>query len=190
MEHRLAAQMRARIALEQPDPFRVRAEWIKWFAIAMTPLVILATINSAIHVGSRGVTSGLALLTLLLIGCAIAYFRVRAAEARRATVMSRSTITAAGRCGWCDSPDVHIIEGERTPPRVFHALEIEAALEGRTAPPHLARETRQHHDAEHYQRLAAEHTELAHQARATGDEASAQMWEDSAHMNEQLRRNA
>jgi hypothetical protein len=109
-------------------------------------VLVLAGIAVGVAVGLVQWLLGIAVIVAIPVGAWWLYKRVsdhkttsRLAPApkavagrsgdRRAELESRAVLDAAGRCGWCGSPNLHKDEfGFPTTPLVFHRAEIDAML--------------------------------------------------------------
>lgn len=69
-------------------------------------------------------------LPFLVLGAAVSavvFWHAHRREGRRARLLDRAAVRD-GRCGWCDAPAPHLLEGVATEPRVYHAAAIRQAL--------------------------------------------------------------
>lgn len=123
----LAAQMRARIELQsgRPWPFTKVAA----FGGVSAGLLLLVSIGAAVSPTSRPgeVVVPLVLLLVVAATSVIAVLVIRGNEKWRAEVLARAVVWN-GVCQWCRQPAPHILEGQQTGPRVYHAIDIERAI--------------------------------------------------------------
>lgn len=124
----LAAQMRARIELQNGRswPYQ-KVAIVGGLAIGFMLLFALGTAMDP--KAARGAPVGAFLLLLgvtAIVGIAVLVVRRR--EERRSAALARA-IVRDGVCQWCRKPAPHILEGEQTEPRVYHAIDIEQAID-------------------------------------------------------------
>lgn len=103
-------------------------------------VLVLAGLAVGVVVGFVETLLGLALLVSVPLGAWWLYRQVKARDRmrpslpagrtdRRAELESRAVLDAAGRCGWCGSPDLHRDErGFPVTPLTHHRAEIDAML--------------------------------------------------------------
>lgn len=128
VEHRLAAQMRARIELEgnaDRQPYaRAKRQMLAGGGLFL--LVLWAAQGQEPMSGAT--TMWLIILgALFLAGLATAN-QVRKTEALRDAVIAEAVVHEDGHCFWCGEDAPHALDGEEAHPRVFHAVEIEAEV--------------------------------------------------------------
>ena len=124
----LAAQMRARVEQQVGRPWPYRK--VAFFGGIAAGLLLLGTIGSAIDKQAKPGAVLLQLVLLLLVAAisGVAVLVIRRREDRRSEVLARAVVRD-GVCGWCREPAPHVLEGERTEPRVYHAIDIERAID-------------------------------------------------------------
>lgn len=124
----LAAQMRARIEMQNGRawPFQTVAV-AGGFAIGFVLICTLATAGSPQAAWSAPlVFILLSLVVATVVGLGVRAVRRR--EDRRSKALARAVVRD-GVCQWCRQPAPHILEGEQTAPRVYHAIDIERAID-------------------------------------------------------------
>ena len=92
--------------------------------------MLLLTISTATN--PKAAPNAPLLVFLLLLGVAamvgIAVRVIQRREDRRSAALARAVVRD-GVCQWCRKPAPHILEGEKTEPRVYHAIDIERAID-------------------------------------------------------------
>lgn len=130
VEAMLAAQMRARIELQEGRPWPLAGP--AFFGVIIAFLLALASISAVLNPASAVPF----LVVLGWVGFAVAAWFVvsghQRREAERSDVLARAVVRD-GVCGWCGQPAPHVLEDEETEPRVFHALEIEREIDPKAA---------------------------------------------------------
>lgn len=126
VETMLAAQMRARIELQEGRPWPLAGP--AFFGVVIAFLLVLASISAVLSPASAVPV----LVVIGWVGFAVAAWfvvsRHQQREAERSDLLARAVVRD-GVCGWCGQPAPHVLEGEETEPRVFHALEIERKID-------------------------------------------------------------
>jgi Flp pilus assembly protein TadB len=124
VEHTLAAQMRARVEVQMGRPWP--------YGEVVGGAVLGCGIMLALTATARGGYSVLAMMWLAVaLACGIPAIVVYRRERRRDAVLARAVLVG-DTCNWCGRTAPHTLEGEVSPPRVYHAVEIEdATMRGR-----------------------------------------------------------
>lgn len=128
----LNAQAYARAAIvDEANGARPSPYWIP-VGIGVVGIGIVALLLAIVFIGARGsggpALPGILLLMAVFVAAAVvAAVLVRHYEARRDAVLA-DAIEVDGMCLWCGAAAPHMLEGVPTPPRVYHAPAIRAAL--------------------------------------------------------------